>query len=131
MGRPSHEPASGWILYDGQCGVCRRLSERWAGTLQRRGFGLSPLQSEWVKERLGLSADELLSDLRLLLPDGTHRQGADVYRHVMRRIPWTYPLYLLSRVPLIRHLFDWAYRTFATHRHIISDACKLPGGEAP
>ena len=51
--------------------------------------------------------------------------GADVYRFVMRRLWWAYPLYLLSIVPGGRHLFDWGYRTFARNRLRVSSACRL------
>jgi predicted DCC family thiol-disulfide oxidoreductase YuxK len=95
------------------------------GILQRRGFALAPLQSQWVAERLQAAPEELLSDLRLLLADGSQLRGADAYRHVMRRIWWAYPLYLLSITPLLRKVFDVAYRRFADHRHLFSQACGL------
>ena len=58
---------------------------------------------------------------------GNGRQigGADVYRHVMRRIWWAYPLYLFSIAPLSRRAFDWGYRTFAANRYRISGACRF------
>ncbi len=115
----------GWILYDDSCGFCRRWIPFWGPTLRRRGFGIAPLQSGWVQARLRLPDSELLLDLRLLLADGGHVQGADVYRYVMARIWWAYPLYLLSKAPLLRRGFDWGYRLFATHRFGFSRACGL------
>lgn len=70
---------------------------------------------------------EIASDLRLLFADGTHIRGADVYRYAMRRIPWTYPVYLLSTLPILDAVFDRAYGTFARHRHQVSRICGLPG----
>jgi predicted DCC family thiol-disulfide oxidoreductase YuxK len=75
---------------------------------------------------LSVPDEDLLFDLRLLLADGGEVRGADVYRHVMRRIWWAYPLYLLSVAPLLRHVFDQAYRTFANNRYLVSHACRLP-----
>jgi hypothetical protein len=49
-----------------------------------------------------------------------------VYRYVMRRIWWAYPLYLLSMVPGLSRVFDWSYRTFARNRTVISASCDLP-----
>ncbi|HEX7574117.1 MAG TPA: DUF393 domain-containing protein [Bacteroidota bacterium] len=118
---------SGWILYDDSCGFCRRWVPFWAGTLRRRGFEIAPLQAEWVAERLKLDAGELTEDLRLLLSDGRHVQGADVYRCAMKRIWWAYPLYLFSVLPPLKNAFDWGYRTFAKHRHQVSRLCRLPG----
>jgi predicted DCC family thiol-disulfide oxidoreductase YuxK len=116
----------GWVLYDDSCGFCRRWIPFWAGTLRKRGFDIAPLQTEWVVQRLCAPPEDLLLDLRLLLADGTQVPGADVYRHVMRRIWWSYPLYLLSVAPLLRHAFDWGYRTFADNRYGVSRACRLP-----
>lgn len=96
-------PGVGWVLYDGSCGVCAR----------------------WVIDRTGLAPQALLEDLRLLHADGRLTSGADVYRFVMRRLWWAYPLYLLSVLPGGRQVFDWGYRTFARHRLRVSAACGL------
>ena len=123
------EPAIGWVLFDGSCGFCRTWVVYWEKTLRRRGFDIAPLQDTWVRERLGgLSEDELLSDLRLLLSDGRQLRGADAYRYVMRRIWWAYPIYVLSVVPVLRGVFDWGYRTFADNRYHVSRSCRLPDG---
>ena len=116
----------GWVLYDGACGICSRWVPFWAPTLTRLGLDVAPLQAPWVAERLRLEPDALVSDLRLLLADGRHLAGADVYRDVMRRLWWAYPLYLLAAAPGLRRIFDRAYRAFADRRHRISAACRLP-----
>ncbi len=95
-------------------------------TLRRRGLGIAPLQSAWVQERTGLPPAELLNDIRLLPPSGQLLAGAEVYRYMMRRMWWAYPLYLLSKVPGLSQLFEWGYRTFARHRMRISTSCGLP-----
>ena len=116
----------GWVLYDDDCGFCRRWVPFWANTLRKQGLDIAPLQSRWVIERLSAAPEDLLSDVRLLLADGQQVRGADVDRHVMRRIWWAYPLYLLSVTPLLRRVFDWGYRTFADNRYHFSHACRLP-----
>ena len=115
-----------FVLYDDSCGFCRRWIPFWQTTLRKRGFAIAPLQSEWLVAQLDVSQDDLLFDLRLLLTDGTQVRGADVYRYVMRRIWWAYPLYVLSSMPLLRIIFDWSYRTFANNRYHISRVCRLP-----
>ena len=124
------EPPAGWILYDDSCGFCRNWVPRWAGTLRKRGFGIAPLQSDWVRGKLDLSDVELTSDLRLLLPDGRQISGANVYCRVLQRIWWARPFYLLSVVPILHVVFDWGYRTFATNRFLVSRVCRLPGCSA-
>jgi len=117
--------ADGWVLYDGGCGACARWVPYWAPTLARLGLAVAPLQEPWVASRLALSPDALLTDIRLLFHDGRQLAGAAVYRYVMRRLWWAYPLYLLSIIPGLRQLFDGAYRVFADHRSRISAACGL------
>lgn len=121
------KPDAGWVLYDGECGICSRWVTAWTPTLERYGLTVAPLQSSWVLEQTGLTRGDLLNDIRLLQPDGQLYSGADVYRYLMRRIWWAYPLYLLSITPGLRSAFDWAYRTFARHRTLISASCGLPG----
>jgi predicted DCC family thiol-disulfide oxidoreductase YuxK len=127
MAKSSVAPTEGWVLYDGRCGFCSRWVPFFRETLERRGFAIAPLQSEWVAAKLCLSPDELTADVRLLLVDGRQHRGADVYRYVMRRIWWAMPLYFLSILPILRRLFDAGYRTFAEKRYCLSEYCGLPG----
>ncbi len=123
---PAVQPRIGWVLYDADCSVCARLARSWAATLGRLGLSVAPLQNPWVSQRTGLPPDVLLTDLRLLENDGHLVSGPDVYRYVMRRLWWGYPLYLLSSVPGLSRIFDWGYRTFARNRRVISPRCELP-----
>ena len=120
------EDMRGWILYDGSCGFCSKWVPFWSTTLARQGLGFAPLQADWVRDRINMSEEELLSDLRLLLDTGEVISGPDVYRHVMRHGWWLTPLYLLSIIPGLSQLFDWSYRSFANHRYEVSAACRLP-----
>ena len=119
------------MLYDASCGVCARWVPLWAPTLDRLGLAVAPLQAPWVAERLALSPEVALRDIRLLLRDGRQLQGADVYRYVMRRLWWAYPLALLAGAPGLSWLFDRAYRLFADHRLRISAACGLRPPHGP
>ncbi len=126
--RVATEPTEprGWLLYDEECGVCHQVVPQFEKTLRKRGFAIAPLQSEWVQKRLDLAQNEMVS-IRLLLRDGRQIVGADVYRYVMKRVWWSYPVYLLSVLPLLRQVFDRAYQTFAHNRYWVSKACGLPG----
>ncbi len=121
------ESLRGWVLYDDACGFCRKWVPYWERTLEKRGIGIAPNRSAWVTDALGLKAGETLGDICLLMRDGRRVLGADVYRHVMRRVWWAYPVYLLSVVPLGRWCFNRGYRTFAKNRYRFSKACALPG----
>ncbi len=115
----------GWLLYDGSCGFCDRWVHFWQPILRRRGYDVAPLQSELARERVSLPDGDLMRDLRLLLADGQVVEGAAAYRFLMRRIFWTYPLYVISILPVFSSIFNWAYRCFADHRHRVSKACRL------
>ncbi len=115
----------GWVLYDGSCGACSRWVPFWAPTLRRIDLCVAALQDVGIRERLNLAPDDLLSDIRILFADGRQLAGPDVYRYVMRRVWWAYPLYLISVAPIARSIFDAAYRAFARHRHQISASCGL------
>jgi predicted DCC family thiol-disulfide oxidoreductase YuxK len=117
----------GWVLYDDTCGLCRVWIPFWGRALLRRGFSIAPLQADWVRARLGMTEEELLRDLRLLLADGRLVEGADVYRYVMRRLWWALPLYVLASLPPGRQAFDLFYRTFARNRFRVSRLCGLRG----
>ena len=126
MNSNSKNPTThGWILYDDSCGFCRRWIPFWEDPLCRRGFAVAPLQADWVRIKLQLSDKELLSDIRLLLADGSQIVGADVYRYATRRIWWAWPVYLFSITPELRKCFDWGYRKFAKQRFKVSSVCGL------
>jgi predicted DCC family thiol-disulfide oxidoreductase YuxK len=121
----------GWILYDDSCGFCRRWVPFWENALRHRGYAIAPLQAAWVRERLAMTEEELLQDLRLLLPDGSLVSGADVYRHATKRIWWAWPVHLVATMPGLSRLFDAGYRAFARNRHRVSRACGWPGANEP
>jgi predicted DCC family thiol-disulfide oxidoreductase YuxK len=131
MHKTADEKIQGWVLYDGACGFCARWVPFWQGTLEKRGFRIAPLQSEWVAEKLHRPQEKLISDFRLLLANGEQLAGADAYRFLMRRIWWAVPLYWISILPVLRSLFELGYRLFADNRYWISRRCHLPAGAEP
>ena len=66
--------------------------------------------------------------IQLLLADAGQIFGADFDRSAMRLIWWAWSIFLLAELPLLRQIFDLAYRTFARNRHRFSEACRLPPG---
>ncbi len=123
--KPGEKP-SGWIIYDGGCGICSRLMGRFQKILRRRKFAIVPSQSEWVRKKLDLDDLRMPEDFRIMLAKGDLIVGADAYRYLLRRIWWAYPLYLLSRAPVGKAIFDLFYRYIADHRYMISRRC-VPG----
>jgi len=113
------------VLYDGQCGFCSRWARYWAGTLERRGFGIASLDEPWVVEKLKIPYDELVTDIRLLTTDGQLISGADVYLYVARRIWWAWSFYAICSLPGFNWLIRAGYRWFARNRYCVSHAGKL------
>ena len=119
------------LLFDGDCPFCRLMVNRWRGTLERRGFELVPLQTEWVRRRLDLPEAELLSEMRVLTPDGRVLGGAAALVHVWGKIWWAWPLWLLALVPGAKWLLDRAYRWVAERRMCLSGVCTLHAHPEP
>ncbi len=120
-----------WVLYDGSCSLCIRLAERFRGRLERAGFRLAPLQTPWVRQRLGLPEEQLLSEMRVLTATGEVLGGAEGVVHLVRAIWWLWPLRLASRLPFGMKLLRWVYRRVAARRRCDEGACERPTGRMP
>ena len=114
-----------WVLYDGECAFCTRWVEFWSGTLRRRNIETARLQEPWVEQRLHLSGEQLLYDIRLSTADGQLISGANVYLYVWRRIWWAWPLYAIFSLPGCNKLIHAGYRWFARNRHCVSEVCRI------
>ena len=119
------QTCTGWMLFDGDCGICRKLVARGKALIVKRDLLAVPLQTPWVADAYQLSETELLRDVRLVFADGNHLQGADVYRYVARKTWWLWPLWLISVIPGFSHLVNFAYRKFADNRSRFSSTCSL------
>jgi predicted DCC family thiol-disulfide oxidoreductase YuxK len=115
----------GWVLYDADCRDCVRWVRRFHSALTRRRFELLPLQTPWVRARLGLTDSKLLTEMRLLEPDGTVFGGADAVREIARHFWWTWPFRQLSRIPAAMSFFRVSYRWVARHRYCIGGKCEI------
>lgn len=125
------EPARGWVLYDGSCAFCTNQAqwiEPWAA---KRGYALAPFQAPWVMDRLGLAEGEVPEEMMALLPGGGVLGGIDAFGELARRVWWSWPFFLLTRIPGPRQVLAFGYREFARRRHCFGGACSLPGAPPP
>jgi lipase maturation factor 1 len=113
----------GWVLYDGDCALCRRWIRRFEGTLTLRGFDVAPLQAPWVSECLDLPEDELLARMRVLTREGRDLAGADALVFIARTIWWAWPLYAVSGLPGVLKVLRRVYDYVARHRHCRGGSC--------
>ena len=115
----------GWVLYDSHCRFCVRLVRRFQRALARRHFESLPLQTPWVRGRLGLDDSELLAEMRLLKPGGEILGGADALREISRHFWWTWPLRQLIRIPVAMEFSRRGYRWIARRRHGVCGVCEI------
>lgn len=119
-------PPRGWILYDADCGLCRRTIHIWQSTATRHGFAVKSLQAAQADGTLQLAPENLLDDIRVLTPDGQLISGADAYLHIARKIWWTWPFYAVFSLPGFHWLLARTYRWINRNRYRISGTCALP-----
>lgn len=113
----------GWVLYDADCRLCVATARRLRGLLAARHFELLPLQTPWVRARLGLSDTELVSEMRLLKPSGNTFGGADALVEISRHFWWAWPYRLLSRFPITMNWLRASYRWVADNRTCANNTC--------
>ena len=124
-------PPAGWVCYDGDCEFCLRWLRRVERPLRQRGFGFIPLQTPWVKANLNVPEAELLTGMRLLLPDNRILGGADAAMVLARHIWWLWPLWLVSKIPGAMPIIRACYRFIARNRHCSTDGCAINKGKMP
>jgi predicted DCC family thiol-disulfide oxidoreductase YuxK len=116
---------NGWVLYDGECRLCTGMARRFHRLLNGRHLELLPLQTPWVKARLGLPEDKLLAEMRLLRPDGKYFGGADAVLEIGRHFWWAWPLRMIGHIPVIKRLLRTGYRWVARNRNCTDGACDI------
>jgi predicted DCC family thiol-disulfide oxidoreductase YuxK len=115
----------GWVLYDGECALCRRWVDRFHALLLRHGLHCAPLQASWVRAKLG-PGEELLTEMRLLTPAGRVFGGADALIKITRSIWWAWPFYVAAQLPGVKLSCRAIYRWLARNRHCLGNRCRLP-----
>jgi predicted DCC family thiol-disulfide oxidoreductase YuxK len=115
--------AKGWLFYDADCNFCTKIAHWVAPILNKRGLAVAPLQDPRVGPLLGLSQNELLSELRFLLSDGQQFGGAAAIIAVSNQVWYARPLVWLSKFPGMMRLLDAAYRWVAAQRNCANERC--------
>ncbi len=116
---PEEAPREGWILYDGDCSLCSGPAGRFAPPLIRRGFSLTPLQTPWVAQRLGLKPGEIPDEMKLLTAKGVVFGGHQALLQIARRTWWGWIFHVLFRLPGMDAAGAHCYRWMADRRHML------------
>jgi predicted DCC family thiol-disulfide oxidoreductase YuxK len=120
--------ARGWLFFDAECGFCTRIARWLAPILERRRLAVAPLQDPRVGALLGLSREELMREIRVLLSDGRQLGGADACVALAQEIWWARPLVWMSKIPGGMEMLRSGYRSIAMHRSCVAVSC--PASEA-
>ena len=100
------------LIYDGNCGFCRRWAERVQRWDEHGRLTTLPYQTPDLETRFPqISRAECKERIHLVEPDGTVHQGAAAAREVLRRLPggplWALPFSLPGAGALADHLYVW------------------------
>jgi predicted DCC family thiol-disulfide oxidoreductase YuxK len=133
MGLPSTKPGAGdshgWVLYDGDCAVCIQFIQTCTPLFLSTSLKPIPLQTEWVKQRLGFdeteNSAELLKEMRVLTAQGQIYGGADAVIYLARQFWWSRPFVYLAALPGGHFLIDRVYRWIASNRHCSAQGCSV------
>lgn len=112
-------PTHPTLLYDAECGFCRRRVRRW-----RRAIGdrvtfacyqaAAPAYPEIPRERLARA-------VHLIRPDGAVLSGAEAVFELLALRPALRPLRALYHAfPPFAAISEWAYALVARHRSLVS-----------
>jgi len=106
--------AGATLIYDGECGLCRRCVE-WVRRWDREHrITLVPFQEQATAARFGIPLPALAAAMHLVLPDRRVFAGADAVPEILRRLPgwgWARWLFAVPGVrPAARRVYGWVAR---------------------
>jgi len=104
------------LIYDGECGLCRRAVDRVRAWDRNGRFVYLAFQDPAVG-RFGIALPALAAAMHLVLPDGRVFAGADAVPHILRRLPGKRWLAWMFAVPGVMPLARRGYRWIAERRH--------------
>ncbi len=126
------------VLFDGACPLCRREAAIWRRLDRGRGrIALADISSaDFQSLECGVSRAKAMAEIHGILASGAVVRGMEVFRRAYAAVGLGW-LLAPTAWPLLRPLFDHAYRWFAQHRLWLTgrnvrcaNACGLPGDQA-
>ncbi|MEE2907823.1 MAG: lipase maturation factor family protein [Planctomycetota bacterium] len=104
------------VVYDGDCGFCRRWLKRYEAVTPPDKLAWSPYQKA-AGTYPGIPEAQFERWLHLVRPDGTHARGAEAVFEIMHRADIrSWPLWCHRHLPPFRGFCNGAYRLVADHR---------------
>jgi predicted DCC family thiol-disulfide oxidoreductase YuxK len=116
------------LIFDGDCGFCRRWIERWRGITGDR-IDYAPYQ-EAAANFPEISEAEFRASVQLVLPNGKSYSGAEaVFRSLWEARSHRWLLWGYRNIPGVRMLSEAAYRLVAQNRPFFSRLSRLLLGD--
>lgn len=104
------------LIFDGECGMCRRAVERLRRWDREHRLRYVPFQDEEAIRHLDLSLPALAAAMHLVLPDGRVFAGADAVPELGRLLPGKRWWALGFAVPGVRPVARRVYARIARNR---------------
>jgi predicted DCC family thiol-disulfide oxidoreductase YuxK len=104
------------LLYDGECPLCSREIAMLRRRDRRGRLGFADISApDFDAGRYGTTREALMARIHAALPDGSLVRDVEVFRRAYAAVGLGW-LVAPTRWPLLRPLFDRAYRVFARNR---------------
>jgi len=116
---------TGWIFFDAECRFCAANRRRWGRIFERRGFVWLPIQTPGAAERLGVTPEQLMTEMWVSPRGAPPLSGVDAWIRLMGHVWWLKPLALVLDLPGIHRLGQAAYRSIARNRYCIAGRCRI------
>ncbi len=107
------------LVYDGDCGICRRWVDYWKRLTGERVVYRAYQEAAADFPRIPL--DSFRRSIQLIEEDGSTYSGAAATFRVLQRAPRkSFWWWLYTRVPGFAPISEWAYTFFAQRRGLLS-----------
>ena len=116
------------LIYDGDCGFCRRWIERWR-KITGENVEYAPYQEAAVRFP-NISEKEFKAAVQFVEPDGKITRAAEaVFRSLATASSARWPLWIYLHIPGIQWLAEFFYRFVADRRQSFSNTSRLSCGK--
>ncbi len=112
------------VIYDGECGLCRRSMEVLRKLDEEGVLELVESQAPGVRERFpGITPEAYARGLQVIEPDGNTTEGAAAVERLCAIIPAGRPVGWLYQIPFARAIADRAYAWISRNRTNLTLDC--------
>lgn len=115
------------VFYDGGCPLCVREINILKWMDRKNSIAFTDIaDEEFSAESLGLTYEQMMSEIYGRLPDGSFIKGVEVFRRLYSAVGFSWVV-APTRLPGISHLMDVGYVIFAKNRLRLTGRCNANG----